>query len=197
MTRLTIRFIAVFLAACLVSLIAIIITSVTYEERYLQPRVLEAFVRFSNDLQQHVESQDPRTSDGAIESFGRKAGVNAFEVTQEQASSWLTPSADGTVAEMLMHVGNDRLVLVSADKQSQFVREVFTAWDKHHTRIRFINFIWLHDISQAEVKSYAKYYGLASKGFAEYLGTLGLRTHDGKAKPAFTTLHNEAKARGW
>ena len=37
----------------------------------------------------------------------------------------------------------------------------------------------------------------ACRSFGEYLGTLGLRTHNGKDKQAFQALRREAKARGW
>ena len=48
-----------------------------------------------------------------------------------------------------------------------------------------------------QVQSYTKYYGVGQRAFAEYLGTLGLRSHDGKDKQAFQTLRQEAKSRGW
>ena len=60
-----------------------------------------------------------------------------------------------------------------------------------------MNFIWLHDISTAEVNTYKQYYGVNARGFGEYLGTLGLRTHNGEDKQAFKTLQQEAKVRGW
>jgi hypothetical protein len=47
------------------------------------------------------------------------------------------------------------------------------------------------------VKDFEKYYGSSNRSFAEYLGSLGLRTYIGKDKPAFKTLIEEAKARGW
>lgn len=85
----------------------------------------------------------------------------------------------------------------SEAKQAQFIREMFETWDTHRSQLKLVNFIWLHDISAAEVTSYTKYYGLSSRGFAEYLGTLGLRTHDGRDKQAFQALREAAKARGW
>jgi hypothetical protein len=85
----------------------------------------------------------------------------------------------------------------SEAQQAEFVREVFRFWDAHQRRLKAVNFIWLHDISTAEVESYTKYYGVGQRGFAEYLGTLGLRYHDGRDKQAFQTLRQEAKSRGW
>jgi hypothetical protein len=85
----------------------------------------------------------------------------------------------------------------SEQQQAEFVREIFKVWDGHATKIRAMNFIWLHDISSAEVNNYRKYYGVNARNFGEYLGTLGLRTHDGMDKKAFTMLQREASARGW
>jgi hypothetical protein len=85
----------------------------------------------------------------------------------------------------------------SEAQQAEFVREVFRFWDAHQRRLKAVNFIWLHDISDAQVQSYTKYYGIGQRAFAEYLGTLGLRSHDGKDKQAFQTLRQEAKSRGW
>ncbi len=85
----------------------------------------------------------------------------------------------------------------SEEKQSQFITEMFSAWDDHSAQVAFINLIWLHDISGSEVNRYTGYYSLSSRGFSEYLGTLGLRTYDGEDKQAFATLQREAAARGW
>lgn len=85
----------------------------------------------------------------------------------------------------------------SETRQAEFIRETFKAWDQHHKQIRAMNFIWLHDISTAEVNTYKKYYGVNARPFGEYLGTLGLRTHNGKNKQAFKRLQQETQARGW
>jgi len=85
----------------------------------------------------------------------------------------------------------------SEAQQAEFVREVFKFWDAHQRQLKAVNFIWLHDISDAQVRSYTKYYGVGQRGFAEYLGTLGLRYHDGRDKQAFQALRQEAKSRGW
>jgi len=59
------------------------------------------------------------------------------------------------------------------------------------------NGAWLTDIDPKDVKMYARYYGVRSKGFASYLGTLGLRTYEGEGKEAFRALAEEAERRGW
>ncbi len=85
----------------------------------------------------------------------------------------------------------------SQEQQSEFITEMFSAWDDHSEQVKFINFIWLHDIHESEVNMYTGYYGLSSRGFSEYLGTLGFRTYDGEDKKALVTLRNEATSRGW
>jgi hypothetical protein len=87
----------------------------------------------------------------------------------------------------------------SEAKQQQFVNELFAAWDEHPEQIRLVTFVWLHDIVPAAVDTFGKYYGVSSTAFRDYLGTLGLRTYKnaGSDKPAFTSLKQQAKARGW
>ena len=85
----------------------------------------------------------------------------------------------------------------SPGRQADFVREVFRAWDRHAARIRSVEFTWLTDIAPATVDAYVDYYGVDDACFRDYLGTLGLREHDGSSKPAWDRLVEEAEARGW
>ena len=85
----------------------------------------------------------------------------------------------------------------SQEQQSEFITEIFKAWDNHSEQVKSINFIWLHDIPESEVNIYTGYYGLSSHEFSEYLGTLGLKTYDGEDKQALISLRNEATSRGW
>ncbi|MBX9765863.1 MAG: hypothetical protein K2X47_01210 [Bdellovibrionales bacterium] len=88
----------------------------------------------------------------------------------------------------------------SNEKQAQFVSEVFKTWDTYISRIGFISFLRMNDLSHADALSLAApYYAPqpAPASFVEYLETLGLRTYSGGDKPAFTQLKSEAKARGW
>src|SRR3989344_5279388 len=82
-------------------------------------------------------------------------------------------------------------------KQADFIKETFAAWDTYVDKITLFNFQWLHDQSPETVSAWQQYYGLKDKGFASYLGTLGLRTYDGKDKQAFVVLGEEVKKRGW
>lgn len=60
-----------------------------------------------------------------------------------------------------------------------------------------IDFTWLHDIPLDGVQWCTEFYGVSDYRFQQFLGTLGLRTYDGKDKKALTALREEAKNRGW
>lgn len=85
----------------------------------------------------------------------------------------------------------------SEQDQSRFVAQTFRAWDAHRAQIRYISFCWLHDISSEKLKELFRYYGSTHARFGAYLGTLGLRTRDGRDKRAFGTLRTHAHVRGW
>lgn len=85
----------------------------------------------------------------------------------------------------------------SEEKQAEFIKEVFIAWDANVEHIKLIDFTWLHDISPSSLIEYSNYYGINSSFFLAYLETLGLRTFDGEDKKAFKIFINEVKARAW
>ncbi len=85
----------------------------------------------------------------------------------------------------------------SESRQAEFVRNAFTAWDKHVDAIEAVEFTWMHDISQSALDTYEQYYGLSNPCFLEYLGRLGLKSANGDDKPAWTALTEEAESRGW
>jgi hypothetical protein len=60
-----------------------------------------------------------------------------------------------------------------------------------------MEFCWLHDISAETVAGFEGFYELSHPKFAAFLGSIGLRTHDGKDKAAWPALKVEAAARGW
>lgn len=85
----------------------------------------------------------------------------------------------------------------SEEQQARFVRELFVAWDKHQDQVKVVILLWLHDISPSMVNDLTQYYGLHDQKFAAYLGTLGLRTYDGKDKQGWAALKEESYARGF
>ncbi|MGE3799941.1 MAG: hypothetical protein AB7H80_02860 [Candidatus Kapaibacterium sp.] len=87
----------------------------------------------------------------------------------------------------------------SEEKQGEFIREVFSAWDKHREEINYISFGIMSDRSQEAVEEFARYYGLNDQIFLEYLRTLGLRTYPngGEDKVSWAVLKEESAKRGW
>ena len=85
----------------------------------------------------------------------------------------------------------------SPQLQAEFVRSLFAAWDAHAAQIVSVTFNWQTDISPEATANFGHYYGVSSKPFAAFLGSLGLQTYEGQDKPAWNTWKEEAKARGW
>jgi hypothetical protein len=85
----------------------------------------------------------------------------------------------------------------SEEKQAEFVREVFAAWDAHKDQIGLVIFTWLTDVSPGSLREMEVYYGISNPAFIEYLGTLGLRSYAGGGtdKAAFRTLRSEVQHR--
>ncbi len=94
--------------------------------------------------------------------------------------------------------------------QADFITAVFNSWDKHINDIGFIDFTWLHDLSEADVAAttidpaFGGSVNPDSK-FVEFLRTVGLRTNDGanstnangSDKLAYTRLKSETQKRNW
>ena len=78
----------------------------------------------------------------------------------------------------------------SATLQEQFVRDVFSVWDRYAADIPFLAFLRLHDLGTA---------ASTTDKFSEYLRTLGLRSYSGSgtSKPGYCALKDEAGTRGW
>jgi hypothetical protein len=84
-------------------------------------------------------------------------------------------------------------------KQADFYKSLFLAWDTHRQEIPLINIVRLQDVSRATAEELAGDYTTGNEEFVEYLRTLGLRTHpeDGVDKVAFTVIRQESGKRGW
>ena len=87
----------------------------------------------------------------------------------------------------------------SGERQQEFVRRVFEAWDAHAVQVETVCFFALTDPSPSLVDTLQDYYGLPDPRFRDYLATLGLRTWPGLGadKPALGELRAQARARGW
>jgi hypothetical protein len=185
----------------------------------------QQYERFFKATSQHVRNRRPGVTVGTkvmLPSLIGKAAVLATPVNAHADAILTTyyPLGDGfrvkTAADvekdlsaLFSHYRDKPVYLLEAGcpsssflgsseaRQAEFVSHLFDFWDANRQQLKVVNFIWLHDISDAQVQSYTKYYKLGQRGFAEYLGTLGLRHHDGRDKEAFTTLRRESKSRGW
>lgn len=81
--------------------------------------------------------------------------------------------------------------------QANFVTEVFRLWDENYDHIKYIEFTWMHEQPSQALDMYEQYYGIKNTKFREFLGTLGLRSEEGRNKAAFERLLKEANRRGW
>jgi hypothetical protein len=87
----------------------------------------------------------------------------------------------------------------SREKQEQFIRETFRAWDDHECQVKKIVFTWMHDWNPDVIRLWMRLYGVPLPSFGYYLGSLGLRTYhgDGMDKPAWVALEEEAAIRNF
>ena len=51
----------------------------------------------------------------------------------------------------------------SEEKQADFIRQTFLAWDIYKSRVPLLNFQWLHDASPATIAGWQSYYGSKDK----------------------------------
>ena len=85
----------------------------------------------------------------------------------------------------------------SPKQQAMFMTEAFRAWDAHADRILMLNFQWMHETPKFGLDQFAAYYKYDTPNFRAFLGSLGLQSWSGQPKPAWNTLAQEAKARGF
>lgn len=83
--------------------------------------------------------------------------------------------------------------------QSEFYKNVFTAWDTYYNNIKYLTIFKTTDWSQVEVDVFAINFGIPDTIFKEYLRTLGVRTWDnnGTSKMAYETILCELQARNF
>ena len=129
-------------------------------------------------MQGNFQVRNPSTVQSDIDAMIRTAGAKPVFLLE---AGYPTSTTNGS----------------SPDLQAQFVRELFAAWDRHATQLAMVNFLWMHDISTAELNALLAYYGSTAPAFAAFLGSLGMRSNSGVNKPGFDALRAEARARGW
>lgn len=72
--------------------------------------------------------------------------------------------------------------------QLAYFQALLAALEDRESDIPLAMLVWLHDITPAALDHYRRYYSMPNPCFLSYLGTLGLRTNDGRDKPAFDWL---------
>ncbi len=82
----------------------------------------------------------------------------------------------------------------SEEKQAQFVYLSMLHGFNMRAHIKSLYFLWFTDLESKAVKTYENYYGVRqNKSFAEFLRTLGLRTYQGRSKPALKLIKKAAQ----
>ncbi len=85
--------------------------------------------------------------------------------------------------------------------QADFVKEIFSFWDRHPEQLECICFLWLTDLSLDLARQTAADYGVNGSpieaAFVDCIRTLGMHTREGVAKPGFIVLKEQAGQRGW
>ncbi len=81
--------------------------------------------------------------------------------------------------------------------QAAFVSAVFAAWDRHGDRIPVVTFRELDDAPEETARALAARAKRTDPPFLAFVGSLGLRTADGRKKQAWNALFREARARGF
>ena len=87
----------------------------------------------------------------------------------------------------------------SEQKQAEFYRQVFKAWDEQYEHIKYLTIFKTTDWSQATVDFLETYYGISDPAFKEYLRTLGIRTYpgNGQNKLALERIYCELQKRNF
>ncbi|MCW5941710.1 MAG: hypothetical protein KIS66_05735 [Fimbriimonadaceae bacterium] len=79
--------------------------------------------------------------------------------------------------------------------QAEFVRGVFAELDKHQKEIPLACFFLQLDIGPKLLDKLETYYGVSNERFRAFLGSLGLRTADGKPKAAHRVFRDAVRQR--
>ena len=189
------------------------------------PGEWDSYRAFYEDAVRYVHSTLPGISVGVTATFDGARGTSKARLASLAATSDVViltyyplgpgykprpaATAGSDMATMVSLAGGKPLVLqevgypsaseLSSSEQAQadFVADVLQAWRTQGTRIPFLNFLGLHDISPSQCDLYAGYYGQpGNRAFKAYLCSLGLRRADGAPKASWQRLVDTAKASG-
>lgn len=136
----------------------------------------------------------------ALADLGDVWMINYYPITPEFQTKPPSNTA-ATLSDMLIMAGQMSVYLTetgypsggcgaSEVSQLAYIQQVLQFATVNAERMPLVTFVDLHDLSEADVASYADYYGQTSECFSSYLGSLGLRTYDGRTKPAYSWMQN-------
>jgi hypothetical protein len=179
------------------------------------PEEFQGYVTFYDDIVAYIHMHAPGLQVGVTTTFTGTFGAAQTMVTQLTENSDvliftyypLRPNFDpeppdvpltdfstmvqfaGGRPVILQEVGypSSRKLKSSAQKQKQFVQNVFTAWNNVGPAIPFLIYFGMHDFGAKFTRSLVRYYGITDPTghFAAYLKSLGLRHVNDSAKPGW------------
>ncbi|MBN4059211.1 hypothetical protein JYT22_01005 [Endomicrobium sp. AH-315-J14] len=183
----------------------------------------DAFETFVSAGTSHVNETRPEIEVGISVTFGGLAEPRLAALTASTDAHFITyyyigndfggvpaDNVEADLATMATFADGKPLILKefgyptgeatggSEQGQADFIRESFTAWDKHAKTLTMVMFSLMFDHVYEDCEKTAAYYGFPDdEAFIQFLCTLGLRTVDDKAKPAWDELAAQASARGF
>lgn len=185
-------------------------------DAYLSGAEWEEFGAFFDAVRAHVRLIHPDLPVGVTMTWPGLRDSAEARALADRGDGWIVtyyplspgfevapPDAAVAALDEIMALAGDRPVWLaeagypsggcggSERAQRDFVEELLDR-GADHPRLGLVMLTWMHDLNDAQVQSYRQYYGIGGECFAGYLATLGLRTHAGADKPAFTLLRDRA-----
>jgi exo-beta-1,3-glucanase (GH17 family) len=168
-----------------------------------------------------VHAKSPQLSVGVTTTFsgysaGNPAAVQALNAASDVViltyyplqgdSQVIAATAPATDLPMMISLaGNKPVVLQEAGfpsgtlngssdtDQQQFVASLFQSWRAAGSQMPFLSYFLLYDLDATTCNALGVYYGSSDPAFLSFLCSLGLRTSDGTAKPAWNEFVQDAQ----
>ena len=160
------------------------------EIRAIRPGVPITVKATWNGLQSRPEIRELAQLGDALSITWYPMGADFYFLKPEEALKELNEMAEIAAGPWeLSEVGypSDGCGASSEENQAIFHTELARA-TQLQTDLTLVQRVWSHDISDEEVSAYTAYYDNRSPCFRAFLSSLGLRTMDDQAKPAFEAL---------
>jgi hypothetical protein len=186
-----------------------------------QPSEWAAYTAFYADAVAYLHAKSLGLSVGVTTTFGGYSSISTAAVHTLNApsdaiiltyypiqgdSQVLSPSSPLTDIPTMLSLAGDKPVVLqeagypsgalngsSEAAQAQFVTDLFQAWRNAGNSLPFLSYFLLYDLDTTTCAELGGYYGTADPAFLSYLCSLGLRTSDGTAKPAWSAFVTAAQ----